>query len=87
MQFRRASASALVVAFLSSGALLAGGRTASVAGVASGAWAAEAAVVQPLFGRWFDQGHYDWIFWAVALIPMVGVLLWLPLSKNSEKTA
>ena len=29
MQFRRASASALVVAFLSSGALLAGGRTAS----------------------------------------------------------
>ncbi|MEQ1885410.1 MAG: MFS transporter [Bryobacteraceae bacterium] len=64
-----------------------GGRTASVAGVASGAWAAEAAVIQPLFGRWFDQGHYDWIFWAIALVPMVGVTCWLALTRSTEKTA
>ena len=62
-----------------------GGRTASVAGVASGAWAAEAAIILPITGRWFDQGHYDWIFWAVALIPMAGVLMWLALSRPSEK--
>lgn len=30
-------------------------RIASVAGMASGAWAAEAARILPLTGRWFDQ--------------------------------
>jgi hypothetical protein len=59
-----------------------GPRTASVAGVASGAWAAEAAIIQSIAGRWFDQGHYDWIFWAIALIPLVGVLMWLRLSRK-----
>lgn len=59
-----------------------GERTASVAGVASGAWAAEAAVILPLTGRWFDQAHYAWIFWAVALIPLAGVLLWIGLSRS-----
>jgi predicted MFS family arabinose efflux permease len=58
-----------------------GERTASVAGVASGAWAAEAAVILPLTGRWFDQAHYNWIFWAVALVPMAGVLIWIALSR------
>jgi ACS family hexuronate transporter-like MFS transporter len=59
-----------------------GDRTASVAGVASGAWAAEAALILPVTGRWFDQQHFDWIFWAVALVPLVGVTLWLWLSKK-----
>ena len=62
-----------------------GARTASVAGVASGAWAAEAALILPITGRWFDQAHYDWIFWAVALIPMAGVLLWTVLSRPKYK--
>jgi ACS family hexuronate transporter-like MFS transporter len=64
-----------------------GQRTASVAGVASGAWAAEAAVILPLTGRWFDQAHYDWIFWAVALVPMAGVLLWIGLSRPRPEAA
>jgi MFS transporter, ACS family, hexuronate transporter len=59
-----------------------GARTASVAGVASGAWAAESAVILPITGRWFDQARYDWIFWAVALIPLAGVLLWLVLTHK-----
>lgn len=59
-----------------------GARTASVAGIASGAWAAESAVILPIAGRWFDQAHYDWIFWAVALIPLVGVLLWIALTRK-----
>ena len=63
-----------------------GPRTASVAGVASGAWAAEAAIIQPIAGRWFDQGHYDWIFWAIALIPLVGVLTWTALSWKPERS-
>jgi hypothetical protein len=59
-----------------------GARTASVAGVASGAWAAQSAVIQPIVGRWFDQAHYDWIFWAIAIVPLVGVLIWTVLSRK-----
>src|SRR5262245_17298713 len=62
-----------------------GARTASVAGVASGAWAAESAIILPITGRWFDQGHYDWIFWAVALIPLIGVLMWTVLSRSDVR--
>lgn len=61
-------------------------RIASVAGVASGAWAAEAAFVLPLTGRWFDQQRFDLIFWMVALTPLVGVTLWLWLSRGSVKS-
>ena len=64
-----------------------GERTASVAGVASGAWAAEAAVILPLTGRWFDQAHYAWIFWAVALVPLAGVLMWIVLSRPRRESA
>jgi ACS family hexuronate transporter-like MFS transporter len=63
-----------------------GARTASVAGVASGAWAAQSAVILPITGRWFDQAHYDWIFWAIALIPLVGVLMWTVLSRTPERS-
>src|SRR5262249_3817589 len=59
-----------------------GARTASGAGVASCAWPAEPRISLPIAGRWFDQAHYDWIFWAVALIPLVGVLMWTVLSRN-----
>jgi ACS family hexuronate transporter-like MFS transporter len=62
-----------------------GERTASVAGVASGAWAAEAALILPVTGRWFDQQHFDWIFWGVALVPLAGVGLWLWLSKGRRR--
>jgi ACS family hexuronate transporter-like MFS transporter len=58
-----------------------GERTASVAGVASGAWAAEAALILPMTGRWFDQQRFGLIFWFVALTPLAGVLLWLWLSR------
>jgi ACS family hexuronate transporter-like MFS transporter len=59
-----------------------GARIASVAGVASGAWAAVSAVIQPIAGRWFDQARYDWIFWGIALIPLVGVVAWTGLSRT-----
>ncbi len=64
-----------------------GERTSSVAGVASGAWAAEAAVILPLTGRWFDQQRFDQIFWMVALVPMIGVLLWMWLSSSRKPAA
>jgi ACS family hexuronate transporter-like MFS transporter len=60
-------------------------RIASVAGVASGAWAAEAAFILPLTGRWFDQQRFDLIFWFVALTPLIGVTLWMWLSRGTGK--
>ena len=62
-------------------------RMASVAGVASGAWAAEAAFILPLTGRWFDQQRFDLIFGLVALAPLFGVGLWLWLSRNARQVA
>jgi hypothetical protein len=53
--------------------------------VASGAWAAEAALILPMTGRWFDEQRFGPIFWFVALTPLAGVGLWLWLSK--PKTA
>jgi ACS family hexuronate transporter-like MFS transporter len=64
-----------------------GARIASVAGVASGAWAAVSAIIQPIAGRWFDQARYDWLFWSIALIPLTGVLMWTALSRTSVRSA
>jgi ACS family hexuronate transporter-like MFS transporter len=58
-------------------------RTALVGGTASGAWSAVAAVVLPLLGRWFDQQRFAAIFWFVGLVPLLGVTLWLWLSRRS----
>ena len=60
-----------------------GARIASVAGVASGSWAAVSAVIQPIAGRWFDQARYDWLFWSIALIPFTGVMMWTVLSRTT----
>jgi MFS transporter, ACS family, hexuronate transporter len=57
-------------------------RTALVGGTASGAWSAVAAMVLPLLGRWFDQQRFVAIFWVVGLLPMVGVTLWMGLSRQ-----
>jgi MFS transporter, ACS family, hexuronate transporter len=57
-------------------------RTALVGGTASGAWSAVAAAVLPLLGRWFDQQHFTAIFWVVGLVPLVGVALWIGLSRE-----
>jgi ACS family hexuronate transporter-like MFS transporter len=57
-------------------------RTALVAGTASGAWSAVAAVLLPVLGRWFDQGRFAAIFWVVAVMPLVGTTLWLWLSRT-----
>jgi len=60
-------------------------KTALVAGTASGAWAAVAAIILPVLGRWFDQGRYSAIFYFIALLPLVGTSLWLWLSSNGRR--
>ena len=57
-------------------------RTALVGGTASGAWSAVAAAVLPLLGRWFDQHRFTAIFLFIGLVPLVGVTLWVWLSRN-----
>ena len=57
------------------------GRTAMVAGIGSGSWSAVQAVILPVYGRWFDHGWYTATFVSMSLLPVVGTLLWLWLSR------
>lgn len=56
-------------------------QTALVAGIGAGAWSALVAVMLPLLGRWFDAGRYTETFVLVSMLPVVGVALWIWLSK------
>ena len=56
-------------------------RAAMVAGVGSGSWGAVQAVILPIYGKWFDWEWYTVCFVSMALLPAVGTLLWLWLSK------
>jgi MFS family permease len=55
--------------------------TAMMSGIASGAWSLLNAFLSPVIGRLFDQRAYSEAFWLVALCPVVGVAVWLFLSR------
>jgi MFS transporter, ACS family, hexuronate transporter len=52
-----------------------------VAGIGSGSWGAVQLLILPLYGQWFDYGWHTWCFVSMALLPAVGTLFWLWLSK------
>ncbi|MEP6961768.1 MAG: MFS transporter [Acidobacteriota bacterium] len=56
-------------------------RTGMVAGIGSGSWAAVQAVILPIYGQLFDRGWYAACFLSMSVLPLVGTLLWLWLSK------
>jgi MFS family permease len=56
-------------------------RTAMVAGIGSGSWALVQAVFLPLYGLAFDRQWYTVCFVSMSVLPAVGTLLWLWLSK------
>jgi ACS family hexuronate transporter-like MFS transporter len=56
-------------------------RTAMVAGIGSGSWAAVQAVILPVYGLAFDRQWYTVCFVSMSVLPAVGTLLWLWLSK------
>ena len=56
-------------------------QTGMVAGIGSGSWGAVQFLILPLYGRWFDGGWHTWCFVSMALLPAVGTLLWLWLSR------
>jgi hypothetical protein len=56
-------------------------QTAMVAGIGSGAWSLVLVPILPLYGRWLDLRWYSAIFVSMSLLPIVGVALWMWLSK------
>jgi ACS family hexuronate transporter-like MFS transporter len=57
-------------------------RTASVAGIGAGSWSALVAVALPALGRMFDRNDYSAAFVLVALVPVLGTLLWSILTPR-----
>ena len=61
-------------------------QAALMSGIASGAWSLANAGVSPIIGRFFDQQRWEAAFWLVALAPLVGVVIWIGLSRVEEGT-
>jgi len=57
-------------------------QAAMMSGIASGAWSLANAGISPVIGRLFDQQRWDDAFWLIAVCPVVGVAVWLVLSRN-----
>ena len=57
-------------------------QAAMMTGIASGSWSLTNALLSPVLGRLFDQRRYGEALWAVALCPVVGVAVWLVLSRR-----
>jgi len=62
-------------------------RIGMVAGIGSGSWGAVQAVIQPVYGAWFDRHWYAATFISMSLLPLVGTLIWLWLSRPSATSA
>jgi MFS family permease len=57
-------------------------QAALMSGIASGSWSLVNAILSPNIGRLFDQQRWAEAFWLIALCPVVGVLVWLFLSRS-----
>jgi MFS family permease len=58
------------------------GQMAMVAGLGSGAWSAALAALLPLYGYWVDVRQFGPIFATMSLVPALGTVLWLVLSRT-----
>jgi MFS family permease len=47
-----------------------------LAGVAISSWALITGILIPLLGRFFDRADYTHSFWLVAILPVLGTILW-----------
>jgi len=55
------------------------GRVGLIAGLGAGSFSALTALTAPVFGSFFDLGHYAWAFWVAAAFPVGGYFLWTAL--------
>jgi ACS family hexuronate transporter-like MFS transporter len=62
-------------------------QAAMMSGIASGSFALVNALLSPRLGQLLDQQHYAALFWIIALCPLVGVSVWLFLSRRQEVRA
>jgi hypothetical protein len=60
-------------------------QAAMMSGIASGAWSLANAGASPIIGRFFDQQRWEAAFWLIALAPLVGVVIWIGLSRIDEE--
>jgi MFS family permease len=60
-------------------------QAAMMSGIASGSWSLVNAVLSPNIGRLFDQQRWSDAFWLIALCPLLGVLVWLVLSRGHAR--
>ena len=61
-------------------------QSAMMSGIASGAFALLNAFLSPQLGKLLDQQNYTAFFWIIALCPVVGVAVWLVLSRKTHAT-
>jgi ACS family hexuronate transporter-like MFS transporter len=62
-------------------------QAAMMSGIASGAWSLVNAAVSPQIGRYFDQQLWGAAFWLIAILPAIGVGVWIVLSRYQETAA
>lgn len=61
-------------------------QAAMMSGIASGAWSLVNAAVSPQIGRFFDQQEWSAAFWLIAVLPAIGIAVWLVLSRYQTTT-
>ncbi len=57
------------------------------AGIASSSFSATVAILLPVCGRFFDAHRYQSAFTMVAVLPLIGTLIWWILPVHRAETA
>jgi MFS transporter, ACS family, hexuronate transporter len=55
-----------------------------VAGIGSSSWGLVQAIVQPVYGKLVDLNMFNTIFISMAVLPLIGTLIWLWLSRDED---
>ena len=62
-------------------------QAAMMTGIASGSWALVNFLLLRLIGPWLNQGRWAEVFWLIALLPPIGIAVWLVLSRDRGASA
>lgn len=65
-------------------------QTATMSGIASGAWSFVNFVLLRAIGPWsgwMGQGRWEEIFWVIAVLPAIGIAAWLTISRPDHARA
>ena len=62
-------------------------QAAMMSGIASGSWSLANALVSPRIGGLFDQQRWSEAFWLIAILPAVGIAVWMIISRSDKRSA